>query len=440
MSHPLEQALPPRTGDPVAKAYDPAETIGDGTVPIYRHMPKYSFGGGKSRLYEEEREKKNRDLVEGKMGTGISPARKPTMAKSNSAPQKLELKKRKVLNRGFGSACRLQLRGGPMELPISPGPAAYEVPRECDLVPGWSSSTLVPWGRRTAPRANVAKVTATDAGPGEYTADHGFQCTSPCHQFGIRLTEPITDNFPGAGTYPSKSYICDGPEFSLGARSALQEPPQMGREGPGPGAHQPRMESVYPHTASAVFGTGPQNETYPEVDPDEPPGPGYYSLLKRYTAKDRPSAGLPQAPRGDALGLGPQGLPGPGEYPLPREKQRGGVMGVPLKPGKVDNPPGPGYYTYSDHLTRPSVAGCKSLHHKEARGSLFNFKQSATEKATEAMLQECTAEVGPQTDAKNAIAFAPSGPSFSFGARRPGPESRYTRFDVPFISQVNSVG
>merc|ERR1719215_860186 len=103
-----------------------------------------------------------------------------------------------------------------MDLPVSPGPAAYEVPRVADPVPEWGSSSLMTWGLRTEDRPDMKNASWSDVGPGDHIADHPFKASRPSCIFGHPLRKPTRDNYPDPGAYDLQGSIGDGPSYSVG--------------------------------------------------------------------------------------------------------------------------------------------------------------------------------------------------------------------------------
>lgn len=419
-----------RTGHPRAKSYQPAEGLGHGTSAHFWHAPRYSFGGGKIRVAEEPPSPDKKS----KMGQTLKPSE-----------MWVQPRKRRQLSRGFGTEVRLRHRGGALDLPVSPGPAAYEVPRDADPVPVWAPSSLSPWGYRTAGRSEIVNPTATDAGPGEYTANHPFQVAAPSPTFGLHVRELAKDNFPDPTAYDVPTSMGTGVAYGIG-------PGQRSKwsfgDMPGPGAYSPTLEGVDPHSYHTIFGTVERRHEADEVDPDEPPGPGAHMVRREPKASDKPSVGMPQADsRKYVVGMGPLGVPGPGHYKI--ELSEGKRMGVhfPLT-RSPDKNPGPGEYNPSDHLQRQAAPTPNPLHYTAPRKSPFGQEGSGTEKSSEAILRRCAMEVAKTAEEKGfgvkerkekSLAFAPSGPSHSFGARRPGPRARNDDCQTMY-GAVSSVG
>lgn len=88
-------------------------------------------------------------------------------------------------------------------------------------VPVWAGSARLPWGTRTGGRSKLVH-TACEVGPGEYTAQHGFQPSGPSCKLGQRLqdrkvgsgclterwmAEDSRIDYPAPGHYPIKSTL-----------------------------------------------------------------------------------------------------------------------------------------------------------------------------------------------------------------------------------------
>merc|ERR1719221_542713 len=88
-----------------------------------------------------------------------------------------------------------------------------------DQEPEWSAASLKPWGHRTGDRPELINPTATDAGPGEYTADHQFgaglsSCPSPIFRHPLQSRKP--DEVPDPTAYAIPSTVGTGPSYSVG--------------------------------------------------------------------------------------------------------------------------------------------------------------------------------------------------------------------------------
>jgi hypothetical protein len=351
---------PERAADPRPKQYDPFISLGVGTAVVYQHTPKYSFSGGKSRVGDLEKEKRILAIQR-----EAGPAYKQPV--ELSMVQRLEefKKKTKKNANSFGTAQRLRYRGGPMELPISPGPCAYEVPRALDLLPQWAPETILPYAKRTGQRPSLAPRTVSDVGPGEYTAHHTMQATKPSPLISHPLRkvgESVPKLCPGPGHYqrgttvgcPQLSNSVDGsgllpqPGYSFGSKAHVQKSDD---DKPGPGAYDPDHTSVHKDPFCVTFGRAERVHPVDLVDPDEPPGPGNNRLKSEL--KTSPSISMKEGPP-RIKPMKESKTPGPGAYSL-RSTLAGGAASVkfPLpRPIKVSV--GPGQYDPNESLTRES--------------------------------------------------------------------------------------
>jgi len=426
----LERTILPRQRArfPCGKSYDAAETMGSSAAVSFMHAPRYSFGGGKSR---QEKPK----------------ATSETRRRAQAAPpaKQQHHKKAKVqLCRGFGSEVRLRYRGGAMELPISPGPAAYDMPRECDAIAEWMPSSLLPWGKRTAQRPQIRNPTATDAGPGEYIADHGFHFSRP----GALIGQQLPDLHPPSIQPPPTAYdlptsIGQGVSCVMGSgtRSGLRP-----NSVPGPGTYDPKPEDgSYPHAAHTVFGDERRPLMGDDVDPDEPPGPGVYKVREDPLQNGVLTRAWPtDAKLKRIAGMGPLGVPAPDAYDIVRPPGKQIGIHFPLdrpvekRPGPTDYDPG-----VESQWTRNPAAN--SVRYTAPRRSPFE-QFSDTQKSSEEMIKRCAEEVAKLAEEERSLdpslkeeepAFFTSGPSHSFGARRPmiGPPLD----DVPLRAAYSSI-
>lgn len=285
--------------------------------------------------------------------------------------------------------------------------------------------------------------TATDAGPGEYIADHPFQAAAPSAVFGLHVRELTRDKYPDPGAYELPTSIGEGPSYGVGPgqRTAIR----CG-DVPGPGTYSPNPEGVNPHAYHALFGTVERRHAADEVDPDEPPGPGAHKVRKEPQASDKPSVGMPQADtRKRVVGMGPVDVPGPGRYEVKMDP--GKKMGVhfPLT-RSPDKNPGPAEYSPNDAPQRHAAPTWNPLHYTAPRKGPFGESSTGSQKASEAMLRRCAMAVAKAAEENGggarkdtSLSFAPSGPSHSFGARRPGPRPRNDDCQT-MVGAVSSVG
>eukprot|EP00929_Paragymnodinium_shiwhaense_P000357 TRINITY_DN100602_c0_g1_i1.p1 TRINITY_DN100602_c0_g1~~TRINITY_DN100602_c0_g1_i1.p1 ORF type:complete len:559 (-),score=109.57 TRINITY_DN100602_c0_g1_i1:85-1761(-) len=405
--------LPERKDQPKPKMYDPAPTIGEATAVIIPHAPKWSFGGGKSRMDFDKK-----------------PALKMKKSASDSQAVK-ELKKFRAQvkattpSRGFGSEIRCRVKGGPMELPWTPGPAAYETERSFDMKPQWSPSTLVPWGTRTGSRPVLRFPTATDAGPGEYTAHHPMAQTSPAPIFAHPLRERMVATLPGPGQYPIPTRVGDAPKWKMGSGKRQEMVKDNGN--PGPGTYRPDLTSIDPDSFCAFFGESKRGHECDDIDPDEPPGPGSHDVVPAWSPATTRTPGFPKEEKlKKTPGLGPQGLPGPGLYKLSpsidTSEGKGMSIGV-LRPVKQEVTLGPGQYSPEYKQVNQSGPEWKSLGRTAPRRAPWetvgNSQEDKQMDKVNKMLRESGTE--PKLPGESLLKFKPQGPKWSIQRRTPIP-------------------
>lgn len=345
LDEPRERAAYPR-----AKSYDPALTLGLGTCAAYQHAPHFSFGGGPSRL--EDNKKKEHlahitNTASQRKGKGRPSAVTLMDLKEAIKPTR---RQQAPLSRGFGTQARLPVKGGAMQGTISPGPAAYELPRDGDPEPVWASSrnSGCHWSKRTADRPSMRNGTGNpeNIAPGDHIADNQFKATGPTPVFG----HPAHDLsvFDCAGLDPAR-YNVPSPEGGTGSNGVAFA---KGKRGglvsglcSGPlGAYSPKADVCFSYAPSVSFTRSCRLHESDLIDPDEPPGPGAHTVRVDPKPSDKPSAGLPkEAKMRTVPGLGPDG-PAPGDAfksGLPSFlDQKGRSMGVMLR-RPVSFSPGP---------------------------------------------------------------------------------------------------
>jgi hypothetical protein len=291
-------------------------------------------------------------------------------------------RKHAPLSRGFGSQVRLQVKGGPMELPISPGPGAYEVPRSGDPDPIWASSgrngRSCSWSNAKSERSKLMMPTASDVGPGEYVLDHPdlpFKAASPAPIFGHRLREISKPEYLGTdpARYDHKSSVGDAvivdlatgekntkfvardaPKFSMGTGKRGEK---FGHSGPGPDQYNPLDYNGMRLTGPSItFSKSERQHVSDLIDPDEPPGPGAHEVrVPKLTNRHTSTAGT----LGKEIKMKDARVAGPGPAGAPSTMKIAGIQkdhctfGVPL-PRPVDETPGVGEYHVKDHLVTPS--------------------------------------------------------------------------------------
>lgn len=380
---------PERAANPRPKQYDPCTSIGDGVSVSYQHTPKYSFGGGKSRLGDMEKEKR---ILAVQKETRSGDQKKNALQaligqQERSVVKQLEdfKKEHQRCSNGFGTAQRLRYRGGPMEMPESPGPAAYELARGMDLLPQWSPDTIVPYGKRTGQRPPCRNYTASNVGPGEYTAHHTMQAYKSSPLFGHPLRTHEKDLTPAPGQYEQGTSVgqdtCGSgffpqPGYSMMAR----RDPLKADDKPGPGTYDPDLTGVVAETYCATFGRAARTHESDMIDPDEPPGPGAHRVRVDPKASDKPSVGMPRAPRMKKTVS--SCVPGPGNYPTKSTFSTRSVgVALPLpKPQKWT--PGPFEYSPNVDLTRETPFAWASPARTSKRtpfGAGFNEEPSGSQ-------------------------------------------------------------
>lgn len=409
--------LPARAGQPRPKQYDPASVMGEKMHLAYQDTPKWSFAGGRSRDGKEKRTLVLADMTgagivvvpEGEKQGEDEPAATGGRTAEVTKPQDSKpLKAKKKLCRGFGSETRLPMKGGMYQIPFSPGPAAYDVPRDGDLKPIWSADTLMPWGKRSEQRPDCSLKLPTDAGPGEHTAHHPFWGPFPTKApiFGHPLREVTRDNYTDL-RYDLPSYVTDGPKISIGKGARPDFTGGAERKfRVSPDAYDPDHSSVHPHSSCAVFGSSSRAHESEGVDPDEPPGPGAHNVRKEYSASDKPSAGLSQGERKTVnVNAGCGTMHGP-KYDLP--STLGGVSVSMAKPitRASDNFPGPADYSPSDKLCVETMPSWRSPQYTSER-------RMEGEKVGRALEESRGSKLKPVYPH-----FVPKGPKYSLGARR----------------------
>lgn len=407
-------------GNPKAKCYPAARTIGEGTAPIYHHAPLFSFRGGKSRL-------------DGLQKTDLQRSRSLTLSTGFSDQALRRRSRRKKLSRGFGSEVRFSPNGGVFSMPTSPGPAAYSVPRAMDKLPEWSTESRIPWGIRTGERAPLLNPTATDAGPGEHSADHPFQAAGPSPKIGHTLQE-LTDTrkgYPAPGHYAVETSIGTGPSFSIGSGSrsdTFKADPSM----PCPGSYNPNPE-LFREKRTTAFSKSLRTHFSECIDPDDPPGPGAHNIRKepplRSTAwpKDEKLKEVP--------GQGPKDRPGPGAYDVADTKTSGWTLAPRLPAPKIKTLPSPTDYDPSFELTLQASPSVGAPSRTAPRKSIFETG-SVTEASSAALLKKALASNGPVQEAP--VVYQSTTPSWSLGARR-SPKLAKTH-SAGFVGSYSSFG
>lgn len=403
-----------RAAHPLGRIYDPVHTIGPGASWSVHRSPQWSFGGG--TILSPNSTKKDQ---------ATSSTKKTKMARMALTMMDLKdaikspLKPQAPLSRGFGTQARMQLKGGPMELPISPGPAAYEMMRQSDPEPVWlvKGGKKAHWSKRTSGRADLSFKSGNppNLGPGGSTEDFSFKASGPTHVFGHPLNE--IEQVDLIGTDPAKynlgSTLCKdhSPVYTVGKgqRPDIMRPTL----GPGPGAYEPQDEGFMPDVHAYSFTKATRVHESDLIDPDEPPGPGAHTVRKDPKLSD--FSAMPKEIRNKPLLKST--TPGPGdtfkgELPSTLDR-RGRSVGV-LLPRPKEITPGPG--TFGE-----DVAAMDRLCYSSAPswGSLGNRssvrKPPWAEKEPETQLKM---KCGEKPLLTGTVDFVSSGPKWSLMPKR----------------------
>jgi len=387
-----------QSGEPRAKSYAPAKTLGEAVAPTYVHPPQWSFGGGKSRSTTLLVSDGNHSV-----GGLASLKRRP----------------KRNLSRGFGTGAR-----GSLSKPSkSPGPGTYDLFRVGDEVPVWASGSRLPWGTRTGGRSKLGH-SASEVGPGEYTAEHGL-VPGPTAKIGQKIKD-LPDsrlNYPAPGHYPLKGTIapkkpykkgCDSPGImGSGQRSTLS-----GKDD-GPGFVCP---VVNPSSHAQTWATG-ERKSWLDADPDEPPGPGAYDPPGSLDAYNGKRSGWPKDEKQHRkmAGLLPADNPGP-DYDVPFERLGWniGFRGR-LAPPKEEQRVSPDAYDPNTELVTYCAGVPKPLHRTAERRSIFDMGARGHEGAAEALFKSALKNIESADDAdakKTSQMYESSTPSWSFLPRR----------------------
>jgi len=406
-----------RAAFPRAKSYDPALTFGTGTCLAYQHAPHFTFGGGPSRMPESGKKKEH--LAEDAPAEVAKP--KPKAKKGQLAITLMDIKdatraktKKTRLSRGFGMEVRLSAKSSGLIVNSVPGPGKYAVPRECDEEPVWLASSGLPWGKRTDNRPSMRNPTASDVGPGEYTAHHTLQnfTLKPSPTFALPLKELSKPNWKGLdpGCYTMSSTLSKSPSYSVGPGQR----PNMTSIGfsPGPAEYSIKDDICYRSMPSLSFSRSTRVHESDLVDPDEPPGPGAHWVRKDPGPLDKPSTAWPKEEDIRKPLAKPTVGPDPGHYKLKSSValDKPITIGIPL-PRPVEELPAPGQYDPEDHLLRHTAPSWGSLHRTSVR------KPPWDEPEPEKEFKLMSGEKLHVTNVKND--FTPTGPKWSLQPRRP---------------------
>ncbi|CAJ1415582.1 unnamed protein product [Effrenium voratum] len=393
-----------QAGEPRAKSYAPVKTLGEGVAPCYTHLPKWSFGGGKNVVQGKSRSETLQNLPKSHSSASLASLKRP---------------KGRSLARGFGSSGRSSLK-----LSDTPGPAAYNLHRLGDEVPVWASQARLPWGTRTGGRSKLLNATASDVGPGEYTAEHQLKTAAPSAKIGQKLQEAPDSrkDYPAAGHYPLGNTIGNAKPYKQGANPGTMGAGQRSKHQPtcSPGfMYDPRVE---PTTHAQTWSQG-ERKSWLDADPDEPPGPGAYNIKDLSTDK-RGGWSKDEKQFRKMEGMGPVDGPGPNEYSVPFERLGWGVKfrGRLAPPKEELKPAAADYYPIMDLVTHCTGVP-KPLHRTTERRSIFDVSAGGHEGVAEALLKRALKSLeengqGAAEPQKLSNKYESTTPSWSMPARR----------------------
>lgn len=405
-----------RAAHPRAKSYDPAETMGAGTCKAFAFSsPSFSMGGGPTRMPFFDKKKEH--LAHITNTSSKKGANKPNALTLMDIKEAIKPRRKRQasLSRGFGSEARLSVKGGPLDLPVAPGPGTYEVARAGDPEPVWLSTGTGPhclWGKRTEARPEMRSSTSNPAniGPGDHIADHPFKAAGPSPLFGHPLNEISRPDWPGleptrydlrphlsrvqqgaAPTRdddrraPSNLSLDRSPIYSVGP-GQRQDTSKLLQGSPGPAHYSPLADAELNRGATISFGKSVRQHQCELIDPDEPPGPGSHEVKEKPKPSNNKHAKegnlwLPgEAKLRKVSGLGPEG-PGPGDaysgIPTTLEERafasrheshgraKGSTCGIPLARPALEGP-GPGQYQPDDSLTIHGSPSWGSIGHRSS--------------------------------------------------------------------------
>lgn len=410
--------LGPHSGMPSTEYYDPAPALGKNTSPALTKAPLFSFGGGKpgSRLVDGQQEKMKKLT---KVMAKTSSADEASLG--NRRDNRGSPRRRVKMCRGFGTEERKYF-GSANGVP---GPGSYGVHREMDPVPDWAPSSLCPWGVRSAERPDLINPTATDAGPGEYSASHPFQASASSPIIGVKLRERTDTRlgFPDPTRYEHGTTIGTGPtvRVSKGARDSIFQP----TPGPGPayygGPGGPPDDATLKDVHACTFGGSVRLHPASVVDPEEPPGPGAYALGS--TLRQQDFSGWPIEEKLKKMGgMGPVGFPSPGDYQPRFPSGKEITCHLPIE-RPIENIPACTDYSPTDHLLWATAPACGPLRRTAPRKTVFDMSASGTEEQADQIRQRVMSSVkealGPVQQANPVDRMQQSGPSWSMQSRKP---------------------
>lgn len=417
-----------RSAHPRAHSYDPIQTLGPGSSSTFMQSPNWSFGGGRSRTSDNKKKEHLAHIYQ-----GASSGKKGKVSRASVTLMDLKdaikpsHKPQAPLSRGFGSQARLQVKGGPMQLPAdAPGPGRYELMQFGDVEPVWlkSHGQKSIWSNRTSGRADLRIRTGNPAslGPGGSCTDPASlgskQASGPTPVFGHPLHDLSKPEYPGLEPtrYDLGSTLGRdrSPVYSLGSgkRSDL---------GPTPASPGPAQYTIKDSMGSALaisFGKSTRVHESDLVDPDEPPGPGAHTVRE----PKAPGLGLSKEERmRHTFGGGSFSGPGPGDcfkqLPSTLDLKCGRTMGPRLERSREESP-GPCDTAGSDPFKTDII--CHDA--GPSWGELAN-RSSIRKPPWREVLQPPVFQLKSGEKLISAVAplqFKPTGPKWSFMPRRDG--------------------
>lgn len=428
---------------PETKYYDASITMGAGTAPTIEHAPHFTFGGGPSRMKDFEKREEQLSRLRSDSKARVSNAHALEMANKAVKAQEWQAWEeeaerlghgRRTLSRTFGTEKRLRHRSGALDLPVSPGPAAYSVPRDHSPAKPWQVKSAMPWGIRSENRPSH-KI-QTDIGPGEYCADHPFEAAKGAPILGHPLQEVVPTSGIGAGPTPEAYTLpstLGGPQIGIGRG---KRPKEAAERSPGPARYDQDYKPLQPRAANYSVGRQLRLHWVDMLDEDDlVPGPGAHDVVQEPGTKVPSASGFKHT---DAKcktihGMGPVGYPH-AEYEVRegpstlRAKSLGGSQ-----PRRIRESPGPGEYDHEDDAIRPAAPLWGSPQRTGPKSKLFDAKEDPSA----AKGQEWAKSAQKKT---SDTAWRPSGPKYSMPGRGSAPGfSRAPELGATMYGAVSSM-
>lgn len=274
--------------------------------------------------------------------------------------------------------------------------------------------------------------TASDVGPGDYTADHPFQASRPSCIFAHPLRTLKKDEIPEPGRYDlpptvgaTTKYggVHSQPGYSMLGRSEAGSAFRKS-EVPGPGSYDSDLTAIDPDSYCAAFTRSNRAHPSEDVDPMEPPGPGLYKVSKDAKPTDKPVAAFSRSDRFNHKVKARRAaeVPGPGLV-LKSTLQEGGCSLASLLPRRVEVKLGPGQYEPADSLTRQASPNWRSLHRTAPRRAPWETAHFSDDQAGghADMIKraiKAVEDAGYSVNTNTETGTKITGPSITMGARR----------------------